>query len=720
MLSTVPMSAFASEWQDSDFDLVTKRFFDDFYDNWDSYGISHCNDYLSKLDFETGKFTDVVYDDELINRTKTASEHYTRLAVMMGCHINGLVFERNGMSNADILNLLVDAWYTNNPPPLDENGTSVNFSNSSWTSWWMDSIGQQLTLMHIIVMGENVLGDEQIEKLLEYLCDHMDMRKYPENLTGANLTWYTTQGIIDGLITHDYDKIKKSLDRTKQEIEIATDPSKEGIQADYSHHQHGNQYLNSYGTSLIADPLEFFSKFRGTALEDKEVYELLQERILEGYRWEKWGLDVSLNIAGRTISYEHSGPSTKPDSAADAIKQLIDVYPEGRVEELQEFYKYLTDSKGKYASAPPVIGNRYFWCSDYMVHNRSNYSVSELMVSERTGVAEQSNSSNYKGQNIGFGSVFMSKAGDLQFGSPVLWDWTKIPGTTTSDVLYTLKAGSRIWSQNSDFVGGVSNGTYGATAMELSYRMTEAKKAMFFFDDEYVSLGSGITSAENGVATTVDQRFRLGELYVNGELKKEKGTTEYQNVSTVLQNNIGYVFPTATAVTVKDESVTGKWTDIEGTSSNTNDITNDMFALWLDHGNQPRRESYAYITIPEITKNNLSAYAADIPIQVVSNTDDIQAVYHKDLKVGAAVFYKKGTVSIGDVTVTVDRPCIVMIKKTASGYEVSASNPKAEAATLNVVLKTSGKTKTVTFDLPGSPQGGAEMGGSTVTKSASM
>lgn len=720
ILSTVPLSAFASEWSESDFDLVTQRFFDDFHDQWDAYGLSNCNGYLDKLDFATGKFTDVNYDDIPAKATATASQHYTRLAVLMGSHLKGINFPRNGMSNVDILNLLVDAWYTHNPPPLDENGKSVSFPNSNWQSWWSDSIGQQQTLMAVVVMGENVLGEAQIEKLLEYLCDHMDMKKYPGYLTGTNLTWYTTQGIIDGLITHDYDKVKKSMDRTKQEIIIATDPAKEGIQADYSHHQHGSQYLNSYGTTFIVDPLEFFAKFRGTAFEDKEVYELLQERILEGYRWEKWGLNVSLNLAGRTISYTHSGPSTKDDSVAGVVKDLIEVYPEGRVEELQEFYDYLKASKGKYASAPPVVGNKYFWCSDYMVHNRSNYSVSELMVSDRTEVAEQSNNSNYKGQNVGFGSVFMSKAGDVQQGSPVLWDWTKIPGTTASDVLYTLKNGSRIWSQNSDFVGGVSNGTYGATAMELSYRMTEAKKAMFFFDDEYVSLGSGITSAENGVATTVDQRFRLGDLYVNGELKTEKGTTTHEDVTTVLQNNIGYVFPTATDVTIKDESVTGKWTDIEGTTTNDADITKDMFALWVDHGNTPKRQKYAYVTIPEITKENLTSYAANIPVTIVSNTDDLQAVYHKNLNVGAAVFYKKGTATIGDVTLTVSRPCIVMVKKTASGYEVSASNPKAEAATLNVELKTSSKTKSVTFDLPGSPQGGAEMGGSTVIKSVAM
>lgn len=721
ILGTVPISAFASMWDESDFDLVTERFFDDFYDQWDAYGLSNCNGYLDKLDFTTGKFTDVNYDDVPVNATATAKQHYTRLAVLMGSHIKGINFSRNGMSNADILNLLVDAWYTHNPPPLDENGKSVNFPSSNWQSWWSDSIGQQQTLMAVIVMGENVLGDAQLEKLLEYLCDHMDMANYPGYLTGTNLTWYTKQGIIDGLITHDYEKIESSLDRTKQEIIIATDPSKEGIQADYSHHQHGNQYLNSYGTTFIVDPLDFFTKFRGTNFEDTEIYELLQERILEGYRWEKWGLNVSLNLAGRTISYTHSGPSTKDDSCAAVISALIEAYPNGRVEELQAFYNYLMASKGSYATTPPVVGNKYFWCSDYMVHNRSNYSVSQLMVSERTKVAEQSNYSNYKGQNVGFGSVFMSKAGDVQFGSPVLWDWTKIPGTTASNVLYTLKNGSRIWSQNSDFVGGVSNGTYGATAMDLSYRMTEAKKAMFFFDDEYVSLGSGITSAENGVTTTIDQRFRLGDLYVNGALKTEKGTTEYQNVSTVLQNNIGYVFPTPADITIKDQSVTGNWTDIEGSGNGANaDVTKDMFALWYDHGNTPRKQSYCYITIPEITKENLTAYAADIPVQIISNNDNIQAVYHDDLKVGAAVFYKKGTVTLGDVAVTVSRPCIVMVKKTASGYEVSTSNPKAEATTLNVKLEGSNKTKTVTFNLPGSPQGGAEMGGSTVTKSFAM
>ncbi len=746
VFGTVPLSAFAtSEWTDSDYDIALGNLYEEFFTPHDGYRDTTCKTYMSNLDFNTGRFTDTTeadlnYDETVqYKRTSASSEHYKRLARLLACYIMYLdgdikltnFAEAENNTNpeiktyVDVLNLLVDAYYEAVPPPFDE-----SFSKIHNLSWWADTIGRSDYMMALLVMSEvkgGIFGEAQKAKLLEYLCDPDDMKDYPYWLTGANLTSYTRQGIVDGLITHDLNKIKKSLDRTKQEIYVSLDdPGKDGIQADFSHHQHGNQYYSNYGTTMIEDVFGCFAAFEGTALEDNSVYSIYEKRILDGFRWEKWGNLLPLHTAGRMISYEHTGPSSKEDSIVPTIKRMIEVYPEGRTEELQALKTYLDGAKtkgasGQYASGPAVIGNKYFWCSDYMVHNRSNYQVSELMVSERTDVSEQSNTSNFKGQNIGFGSVYLLKEGDVLFGCPVTWDWTKIPGTTMSDVLYTLPTGAQSWSQNSDFVGGVSDGNYGATAMVLSHRQTEAKKAMFFFDDEFVSLGSGITSAENNVTTTLDQRFRLGELYVNGELKTEKGTKEYQNVSSVLQNNIAYVFPEKADITIKDESVTGRYADIEAKYPGKDvEITNDMFGIWYDHGNQPRRQSYCYITIPEITKENLETYEKNIPVTIVSNTDDLQAVYHKGLNIGAAVFYKKGTVTLGNVTIAVSRPCIVMFTKTTSGYEVSASNPKATEAKLNVSLTVSGKTKNITFDLPGSPQGGPEMGGSTVTQSVAM
>ena len=50
------------------------------------------------------------------------------------------------------------------------------------------------------------------------------------------------------------------------------------------------------------------------------------------------------------------------------------------------------------------------------------------------------------------------------------------------------------------FVGGVSDGEYGVSAMNLSHISLplSAQKSWFFFDDEVVCLGSGIESGAIG------------------------------------------------------------------------------------------------------------------------------------------------------------------------------------------------------------------------------
>ena len=712
-LSLISVSASANEWQY--FDETTEKLKKHYIDTTTLYGESTCKSYINALQqdgtffFDSNKdgLNDINYEADPEERVTTAIKHLQIMrAIARAANEEGHYLYKNPDIAKEVLERTLDAWYSLNSLPLDENGTIMHPSK-----WWNHTIGQQTNLMPVLVMAEHLLDDEHMALGLKYLCDHEDMYKYPEYQTGANLTWYTTQGIVDGLLSHDYQKLKSSVERMKEEIQIFDNPEKEGIQEDFSFHQHGRQYLTSYGSTFINDSIVYLSIFNETDLTCSDLYELFEKRLLDGCRWEKWGRNSSLNLAGRTISYKYSTP-TGTDDYVKLCDILLKIYPEGRTDEIMAFREYLNQSS---VTKPAVLGNKYFWCSDYMVHNRENYSVTLKTVSNRTEVAETNSRDNLLGENIGLGSIFLSKSGDIHHGSQVSWDWSKIPGVTMGGEVYK-RSQSGMVTQSGKFVGGVSDGEYGASVFDFSLRQTDAKKSVFFFDDEYISLGSGITSTQQDVATTVEQRFRLGKLYVDGTEITTNGTKVYENVGSVLQNNIGYVFPETTDLTITNDYVSGKWSDLGEYSTDDTEYSNHMFLMWIDHGDFPVKQSYSYITIPEITNEEIKEYTADIPIEIVSNTEKLQAVYHKKLNVGSAAFYKSGECMLGEAVVSVDKPCILLLKKTDDGYEVSTANPKAEEMILNVDIMINDVNYSLIFNHPGSNLGEKELGGSTITK----
>lgn len=713
IITFVPAYASESEWQY--FDLTAERLKKHYIDTTALYGDSTCKSYVNALQedgtffFDSNKdgISDIDYDAEPEIRVTATNRHLQIMrAIARAANEEGHYMYENPDVAKEVLERSLEGWCALNEPALKTDGTITYPSK-----WWNHTIGPQTNLMPILVMGEHLLDDEHMELGLSYLCDHEDMYKYPEYQTGANLTWYTTQGIVDGLLSHDYRKLQSSVNRMKEEIQIFDDPSKEGLQEDFSFHQHGRQYLTSYGSTFINDSILYLSIFDDTDLSCSDLYKLLENRLLDGCRWEKWGKVSSLNLAGRTISYKYS-PSTGVDGYVRLCDILLDIYPEGRTDEIKAFKEYLNQNS---VTKPAVLGNKYFWCSDYMVHNRENYSVSYKTVSNRTEVSETNSRDNLLGENIGLGSMFLSKEGDIHHGSQVSWDWSKIPGVTMGGEVYK-RSQSGMVTQRNNFVGGVSDGKYGASVFDFSLRQTDAKKSVFFFDDEYVSLGSGITSTQKGVATTVEQRFRLGKLYVDAEEITTSGTKVYENVGSVLQNNIGYVFPEATDLNIKNDYVTGKWSDLGSYSNDDTEYTNNMFVMWIDHGDFPVKQSYSYITIPEISYEGLQEYTKDIPVEIISNTESLQAVFHKKLNVGAAAFYKSGECSFGDVTINVNKPCILLLKKTDDGYEVSTANPKAEKMNLDVDITIGSTNYLLTFNHPGSEVGEKELGGITLTE----
>lgn len=347
---------------------------------------------------------------------------------------------------------------------------------------------------------------------------------------------------------------------------------------------------------------------------------------------------------------------------------------------------------------PSLSWNRMFWHSEYATHQRPGYFASVRMHSSRNHTMEQPhNEEGLKMHHVGDGSNFVSLTGKEYFNIFPVWDWQRIPGTTVVQKpvhphwKYIAKKGL------TDFVGGASNGQYGLVAMDFksAHDPLSARKAWFFFDDEYVCLGSEITStAEHPVFTTLNQCLLNGDAVVKTKKDERvltRGSHSLSQVSWIWHDQVAYLFPDAVDAHVSNDEARGTWRSINHQSSSSADtVRMDVFTAWLDHGTRPAKEKYAYIVAPAATPGDLARYQKSSPIQILGNSDSFQGVLHRGLNRVQIAFYQPDQVKATDhLTVRAMNPCLVMVKMNGrSIQELVVSDPTHKLSKVELRVST--------------------------------
>jgi chondroitin AC lyase len=281
--------------------------------------------------------------------------------------------------------------------------------------------------------------------------------------------------------------------------------------------------------------------------------------------------------------------------------------------------------------------------------------------------------------------------------------------------------------QPESFVGGVSDGTYGAAAMVfdqtevfprvngtygvagivydqsflLNRIQTQGRKAWFFFDREMVALGAGITSSRaERIGTTLNQTLLHGPVLIDGHTV-EPGLSKVPQSSGVLHDEVGYAFLGPAAASVKVGPQTGDWQSISASNPDT-PVTESVFSLWIDHGMRPQDAKYAYAVLPGINAQQLAEWVARPPVRVITNTTDQQAVINDQLGVAEIIFYGHGKVALSkESTVEVDRRCFVLMVAHDKATRIALSSSGGEATVVHLTLTTPQSRQRVTFELPG-------------------
>ncbi|NOU64565.1 hypothetical protein GC096_11040 [Paenibacillus sp. LMG 31461] len=591
-----------------------------------------------------------------------------------------------------------------------------------YQNWWHWQIGTPLLLNDITVLMYDDLTPTQITNYMAAV----DYSQPTVAMTGGNRAWEAIVIGVRGMIVKDSAKITLATAGLSLLFDNVT--KGDGFYSDGSFIQHTFfAYTGGYGLSLLESVSNLMYLFGGSSFDVtdpdklnvyKWIYDAFEPLIYKGAL-----MDM---VRGREIVRSWSEDHMVSHSAMRSILLLAEIAPSTDATAFKRMIKYwlqtdtfnnlLTDSSIQViematallnnASITPrdeLIGYKQFVGMDRAVQLRPGFGFGISMNSTRIGNYEAINSENNKGWHTGDGMTYLYN-NDLSQFSDNFWPTVnsyKLPGTT---VLQNTSVAANVRSDK-DWVGGTDiSGLYGVTGMELhpSGQTLTAKKSWFMFDDEIVALGSGITSTDGIAVETIAENRKINSsgnnaLTVNGTTKSTAlgwtenmtGVNSIHLAGSVAGSDIGYYFPGSTALTGLREARTGNWKQIDGNGgASTTPYTRNYLSLVLNHGVNPANASYSYVTLPNKTSAQVSAYASNPNITILENSTDAQAVKENGLNLVGINFWNDSTKTVG--LVTSDRKASVMTKETANDVEVSVSDPtQAGRDTINIEVNKS-------------------------------
>jgi chondroitin AC lyase len=601
-----------------------------------------------------GGFTDLNYsgDTDLrvhLNRINSLASAFTNSS-------NGSTYYNNNTIKQKYY-LSLRFWITTNHTP---------------SNWWYRQIAYPKEVSKgFVLLADNLRVDDLdlYNSAVPYLMWGYDQNTH---MDGANIS-DTILGALGAAVCESNTTVLVQF-RNWIDSLLLIDDAGEGIGADYMFAQHsgyGRQInATSYGNEMYKSVLSYIEATNGTAYKVTSLVNL-ENGILNAFQWIAYKNHYDPSTSGRKLNSFTS--MAELVSISDRMVALNS--PQNAA---------LTTANQRIKGANTLVGNSMFWRLDYMIHRNLNYMMSTRMTSSRTVSTESDGVSvgiynYYSGAGVNYITVTGSEYNGNYFSN---FNYRQFPGTTAEQDTGTLPliAWGQGGTNGNAFAGGVSNGTIGCSGMIWNKRKVTAYKSWFFFPDETVALGSGVTETGGtaNVYSTLNQtNFNAveGVSYEKGGVVTTTKTTTNFNVlapSWLYHGSIGYAN--------LDTNVNQPFV------VNTN---NGIVSIAVDHGINPANKKYSYVILPNATLTGMPALVAGLAGKIVveSNTAGIQAVTHVPLNSTQIVFSAAagGTLamSTGD-QITADAPCALILDRTAG--KVYVSNPRAESAGTNVLL----------------------------------
>lgn len=499
-------------------------------------------------------------------------------------------------------------------------------------------------------------------------------------------------GILAKNLVFNGDKagFEKIIKLIEGEVKFST--GSRGMQHDYSFHHRVDRVNNttSYGYGKYANAFGEWSYYvAGTtyAFSVEKINHLIDYYLDGIYKQMVYGIYIDVSVKNRSITQK---ANFEPGGVEEIERLLIST--DYRKNELEEMIRL---RKGE--AKPSASFAKFFWQTEHFVFQRPGFYTTVRMFSTRNrNMEEPYNGPGKPTHHRADGTNYLMLRGDEYHNIWPVYDWQKISGATIMQKPQLHGPENIQMDGLTDFVGAVTDGLYGAVAFDFRspHDMVKARKSWFFFDQEYVCLGTDIHSRPNlPVGTTVNQALLRSDVTImqGGELKKlPRGNRELKEVRWVHQDSVGYVFPTPATVQLSNQEEKGRWSDITDQKNISRELVSmDVFKLWFDHGKSPDSAAYAYIVVPAVSGKELAETSVDNRgIEILANSGCVQAVINNKLGICQIAFYTAGEVRVSEnLVVRMDGPGMAMLKLQGDRVrELTVSDPTRKSRRVIVTL----------------------------------
>ncbi len=526
-------------------------------------------------------------------------------------------------------------------------------------NWWHNEIGVPRMMQDILVMLRHDLRGERFMQAMEVLGQH-NVRG-----TGANLAWSADLGLHYGALAHDEGMIRKCGDLISNEIRVT---EAEGIQPDYSYHQHGARLqIYHYGDAFLRENVKVAWELKDTPWAFRgEKIDVLVNFVLKGWQWMARGIFTVPGTVDRSASRKNV---LKNADLRNMIPYLIELKEE-KANVLMAF------AERQNGEGEPLTGYKYFPYSDFAVYHHPDFSFFVKTISLRTRFSESINGENLKGSLLNSGDTYFMRDGMEYFNLMPAWNWEYLPGITSFK-------GAKTIQQN--FAGGVSNGTSGMTAMhykaEDGDKNLSVNKIWANHKNFTVCLMADLTAENTGpVFTVMDQCRWRGEVAVNNPRKTfQTGVHQIKKLGWIHHFGFAYIplYPSAGELSLK--TVTGSWSSINR-SGDPSPVSEKIFMPVLLHADGAPASGYVVAFVK--TAKEVRNVVRNPGWKIVRNDRECQAVAFEDGTVMAA-FGSEGAVDIGnEKQLSLSRPGLVLV----SSDKVWVSDPTHTGGIVTVRL----------------------------------
>lgn len=544
-------------------------------------------------------------------------------------------------------------------------------------NWWYPQIGVPQNLGVVMLLMKNEIDAEHFKKGMSI----MDRVVFGER-KGQNLVWVSSNIALRCILKKDTISLDKATRNICKEMQIAHDV--EGLQPDYSFHQHGPQLqFGNYGLSFLEDQVKWMFTLKGSKYDYKpEQIDLIRNYFALGQRWIIWKNVYDINCNGRQVFPNEQ--LKKYNRVCKAAMEMKKIDPKHC-----NLYQSIS-GKNK------LKGVRHFPFSELTVSRTDKQFTSIRMCSSRIRGSESGNGENLCGYYLADGAMYVMKTGKEYLNIFPYWDWRKIPGTTSvQDTVKLPEIGWESYTISSDFVGGLTQKKCAITSMQYSRDGVSANKSYFVFPDFTVCLGSGIYGQkEQHLQTTIEQCFSTTPLYVyTGKMTLVDNAEPkiVANAKIFWHQDSGYIINQGKNIAADSGFKTANWSKIVNWISKKEELKK-VVTLGIDHGKNVNNETYAYAVFPNMNQKDLIKTYNNQPYQILSNTHELQAV--KSNAYTAVVFHQPGKIKLNDsIELSSSVPALLLCVRNKNQLHISISDPTQKLISGQITLTKYSKSR---------------------------